>query len=121
MMMKRVLLLAAATLAGMAAVAQINVDGTSYNVDTIIHRQVGPGVVNTIVRLPEYPLNVYILEADLSNTALTAEATIGQGVVGKTELLVNAAQRQTTATKRPFAACNANFWVVGGSGAPLNQ
>ncbi|MBR1474857.1 MAG: phosphodiester glycosidase family protein [Muribaculaceae bacterium] len=121
MMIKRVLLLAAATLAGMAAVAQINVDGTSYNVDTIIHRQVGPGVVNTIVRLPEYPLNVYILEADLSNTALTAEATIGQGIVGKTELLVNAAQRQTTATKRPFAACNANFWVVGGSGAPLNQ
>ena len=105
----------------MSSQGQIEINGSQYAVDTIIHRQVGPGVINTIVRLPDYPLNVYILETDLSNPAIRVEATIAQNTVGKTEALVSAAKRQTTATKRPFAACNANFWIVSGSGAPLNQ
>ena len=120
--MKRILTIAALIVLGwMAAAAQIIIDNKSYDVDTIIHRQVGPGVVNTIVRLPGYPLNVYILETDLTHPDIRVESTIAYNTVGKTEALVHAAQRQTTATKRPFAACNANFWIVSGSGAPLNQ
>ena len=109
-----------AALACVAAHADVVIDGQAYVADTIVHRQVGPGVTNTIVRLPGYPLNVYVLETDLSNPAIHAEATIGQGIVGKTEGLVNAAIRQTTATKRPLAACNANFWIVSGNSEPWN-
>ena len=120
--MKKILTVAALIVLGwMASTAQITIDNKAYDVDTIIHRQVGPGVVNTIVRLPGYPLNVYILETDLTHPAIRVESTIAYNTVGKTEALVHAAQRQTTATKRPFAACNANFWIVSGSGAPLNQ
>lgn len=111
----------AVLLTATAVQAQITINDKQYAVDTIVHRMVGPGVRNTIVRLPDYPLNVYILETDLTNPGIRVEATIGQNTVGKTEALVNAAKRQTTATKRPFAACNANFWIVSGSGAPLNQ
>ena len=119
--MKRFSLFTTAVMMMATVMAQITINERSYSVDTIVHRQIGPGVVNTIVRLPEYPLNVYILETDLSNPAIHVEATIGKGAVGNTESLVAAAQRQTTATRRPFAACNANFWIVSGSGAPFNQ
>ena len=120
--MKKILIISSLIVLGwMTSSAQITIDNKSYDVDTIIHRQVGPGVVNTIVRLPGYPLNVYILETDLTHPDIRVESTIAYNTVGKTEALVHAAQRQTTATKRPFAACNANFWIVSGSGAPLNQ
>ena len=119
--MKKILTAALIVLGWMASTAQITIDNKAYDVDTIIHRQVGPGVVNTIVRLPGYPLNVYILETDLTHPAIRVESTIAYNTVGKTEALVHAAQRQTTATKRPFAACNANFWIVGGSGAPWSS
>ena len=57
--MKKILTVAALIVLGwMASTAQITIDNKAYDVDTIIHRQVGPGVVNTIVRLPGYTLNV---------------------------------------------------------------
>ena len=119
--MKRYLfLLFVAAMSVPALFAAVDIDGTTYQVDTLIHRQIGPGVMNTVVRLPQYPLNVYVLETDLNNPYNRVETTIANNTVGGTELLTKAYVRNRTATKRPFAACNANFWVVGGSGAPWN-
>ena len=47
--------------------AQITLNGKSCSVDTIMRRQIGPGIVQTIVRVPEYPLNAYVLEMDMNN------------------------------------------------------
>ncbi len=96
----------------MPARADIVVDGVTYHADTLVHRQVGPGLINTIVRLPDFPLNVYVISVDLNNPNNRVETTYGQGVVGKTEQLADAMMRHRTPTKRPLAACNANFWVV---------
>jgi hypothetical protein len=101
--------------------ADFVIDGTTYNVDTLVHRQVGPGMMNTIVRIPGYPLNVYVMEVDLNNPNNRVETTIGYNTVGRTEALTNAYTRNRTATKRPVAACNANFWVVSGNGAPWSS
>ena len=101
--------------------ADMLIDGTQYQADTLVHRQVGPGMVNTIVRLPDYPLNVYVLEVDLNNPNNRVETTIGYNTVGRTEALANAYTRNRTATKRPVAGCNANFWVVTGNGAPWSS
>lgn len=98
--------------------AGINIGGTVYSADTILHRQVGPGIYNTIIRIPDYPLNVYLLEADLNNPYNRVETTIGNNTLGKTELLTNAYHRNRTETRRPIAACNANFWCVTGNGSP---
>ena len=103
-----------------SALATVNIDGTEYAVDTIIHRQIGPGITNTVARIPDYPLNVYILETDLTNPHNRVETTLANNTVGKTELLTDAYQRNRTVNKRPVAGCNANFWVVGGTGAPWN-
>ncbi len=101
--------------------AEFVIDGQTYAVDTLVHRQVGPGMVNTIVRIPGYPLNVYVMEVDLNNPNNRVETTIGYNTVGRTEALANAYTRNRTATKRPVAGCNANFWVVTGNGTPWSS
>ena len=104
---------------GMATLtAGITIGDVVYSADTIMHRQVGPGIYNTIIRIPDYPLNVYLLEADLNNPYNRIETTIGYNTLGRTELLTNAYNRNRTATRRPIAACNANFWCVTGNGSP---
>ena len=109
------LILVLITLCVLPARADIVIDGTTYHADTLVHRQVGPGMVNTIMRLPDYPLNVYVISVDLNNPNNRIETTYARGIVGKTELLSDAVKRHRTATKRPIAACNANFWIVGGN------
>lgn len=110
----------AAVCCGAMAQAAVVIGDKTYEMDTLLHRTIGPGIVNTIVRIPEYPLNVYVLEADVTNPNMRVETTIGYNTVGRTEALVNAYKRNRTATKRPVAACNGNFWIVSGSGAPWN-
>ena len=105
-------LLAFALLAWLPSRADMVVSGNTYHVDTIVHRQVGPGIVNTIIRLPDWSLNVYVVSVDLNNPHNRIETTTAYNTLGKTELLTNAMQRNRTATKRPIAACNANFWVT---------
>ena len=118
---KTFLLLILSILACASARADFVIDNTTYTVDTLVHRQVGPGMVNTIVRIPGYPLNVYVLEVDLNNPNNRVETTIGYNTVGRTEALANAYTRNRTATKRPVAGCNGNFWVVTGNGAPWSH
>ena len=99
----------------LTAHADFVIGGKTYSADTLVRRQVGPGMVNTIVRIPDMPLNVYMVEVDLNNPNNRVETTYGYGTVGKTELLSNAVQRHRTPTKRPLVACNANFWITGGN------
>ena len=66
------------------ATASLIIDGKNYQVDTIFRRQIGPGVVNTIVRLPSYPLNVYILETDLNNPYNRVETTMAYNTLVQT-------------------------------------
>ena len=122
-MMKKnlLLMLVLMVLAGSAARADFVINDNTYRVDTLVHRLVGPGMVNTIVRIPDYPLNVYVTEVDLNNPNNRVETTIGYNTVGKTEALANAYKRNRTATKRPVVGCNANFWVVSGNGAPWSS
>ena len=114
------LFLLAFVLSAFSAGADIVIDGKAYRADTLVYRQVGPGMINVIVRLPDFPLNVYVVTVDLNNPNNRVETTYGRGIVGKTELLADAVKRHRTPTKRPIAACNANFWIVTGSGYPFN-
>lgn len=114
-MKKTLLFMVALAACVLAARADIVIDNKTYHVDTLVHHQVGPGIINTIVRFPDYPLNVYVLSVDLNDPNNRVETTFGHGIIGKTELLSDAVKRHRTPTKRPVAACNANFWVVGGT------
>ena len=41
--------------------ADFVLNGKTYSADTLLRRQVGPGMINTIVRIPGIPLNVYVV------------------------------------------------------------
>lgn len=98
--------------------AAITLGSNTYQADTLFRRQVGPGMVTTIVRLPDYPLNIYITETDLNNPNNRVETTLGYSTVGRSESLLNAVKRNRTATKRPIVACNSNFWCVSAEWPP---
>ena len=104
-----ILIVAAAVL---PARADFILDGKTYSADTMMRRQVGPGMINTIVRIPGIPLNVYVVEVDLNNPYNRVETTYGMNTLGKTETLSSAVRRHRTPTKRPLVACNANVWVT---------
>lgn len=110
-LMKKLLLTLAMTslIAGTAA-ADIVIDGKSYVADTLVHKQVGPGVVHTIVRLPEIPINAYLLETDLTNKYVKAEAMVGNDTLGSVELLSKNASRMRERGLKPIGGCNGNFW-----------
>ena len=61
------LLLLFTMLVWMPVRASFVINGGTYRADTLVHRQVGPGMINTIVRLPQYPLNIYVVAVDLNN------------------------------------------------------
>jgi len=105
----------------LSANAQLILNGKNCTVDTILHRQIGPGVVHTIVRVPEYPLNAYVLEMDMNNTYNRVETTQANNTLGKQEYLTKAYTRHKAMGKKPLAACNASFWVVSGTGKPYTD
>ena len=111
--MKRLnLFLCCAALFAVGAQADVAIGNQQYAADTLFRRVVGPGMTTTIVRLPDYPLNIYVTETDLNNPHNRVETTLGYGTLGRTERLLDAMQRNRTATRRPIVACNGNFWCV---------
>ena len=109
------LLLLMVTAASIPVHADFVLNGKTYTADTMMRRQIGPGMINTIVRIPGIPLNIYVIEVDLNDPNNRVETTYGLNKLGQTEKLSSAVARHRTPTKRPIAACNANFWVVYGN------
>ncbi len=92
--------------------ADIVLDGKTYSVDTIMEKQIGPGVKHLRVRIPDYPLNIFMLEMDMTNPYNRVETTQAKNKLGSTEKLVDAYNRHKAAGKKPLAGCNASFWCV---------
>ena len=90
----------------------VDINGTSYDITTLIDRDLGPGINYKRIRLADFPLNVNILQMDMNNPYNRIETTIGQDQMFKTESLVAAANRQSYAGHEVVAGANANFWCV---------
>ncbi len=111
--MKKITLFVLLTLLSVLTIdAQVVINGKTYCVDTIMQRQVGPGIMHMRVRLPEYPLNAYLLEIDMKNPYNRVETTQAKNLLGKTEKLADAYNRHKGAGKKPITGCNASFWCV---------
>ena len=90
----------------------IMINDKSYDVEYLITREEGPGILYRRVRIPGYPLNVNIVEVDLTNPYNRVETMQASETLYKTEKLETAAKRYTTDEKRVIAGANANFWCV---------
>ncbi|MDD2960501.1 MAG: phosphodiester glycosidase family protein [Muribaculaceae bacterium] len=116
--MNRFLLLIVSFLISYGTVnATLVLNGQEYATDTIFQREVGPGILHTRYRIPDYPLNVYTIVMDLTNPYNKIETTQPFNTIGKQELLADAYIRHKEEGKKPIAGANASFWVVTGHGA----
>ncbi|MGN0211485.1 MAG: hypothetical protein ACI4AN_00895, partial [Muribaculaceae bacterium] len=92
--MRRIFTMTSAVVLGIGSIfAQVVIGEKTYEVDTIAHRQEGPGIVFTQVRLPEFPMNAYVIEMDLNNEYNRVETTLAYNTLGKQETLANAYKR----------------------------
>lgn len=115
--MKKSLLLTlgllAVSLSGVAS-ETVELNGKDYTVNTLIDRDLGPGVRYTRLRVEGYPLNVNMLRIDVTNPYNSVEVQQGQDKLYSTESLVAGAKRHSTTGHVALAGANANFWCVSG-------
>lgn len=111
----RLLILSALTAVSLSITAHaetIAINSKNYSVQRKIERTISPGVKYLRLRLPDYPLNVNMIIADLNNPYCRIETTVANETAKGTEGLVHAAKRLDSPGHHPVAAANANFWVV---------
>lgn len=99
-------------------ISAININGIEKKIDTLEHRQVGPGVLYTRFQLPDYPLSAYILQVDLNNPYNFIETFQAGNQVGRTEAMTTAYNRLNSTAHSTIAGVNGNFWIVSGQGQP---
>jgi len=99
-------------LTSIASAEVISIQGTDYQTDVLIDRDLGPGVNYKRLRIPDFPLNINMVIMDLNNPYNRVETTQGGEQLGKTERLADAYTRQYSEEKRPLAGANGNFWCV---------
>jgi len=92
----------------------ISINGTDYEAETLIQRELGAGVIYKRLRIAEYPLNVNMLFMDMTNPYARIETTQGSETITKTEALANASKRLTSPGHKVLGGANANFWCVSG-------
>lgn len=113
--MKKTLLLGlglcAMTLTSYAA-ETVELNGKEYEINTLIDRDLGPGVRYTRLRIPGYPLNVNMLRIDVTNPYISVETQQASEKLFSTESLVNGAKRNSSPGHVALAGANANFWCV---------
>ncbi len=96
------------------AQSTVDINGTSYPIDTTAHYQTGPGVWHTryTVKIGSNTHNCYLLEVDLTNPYNTIEEWQSSKEIGKTQRLADAYKQLDAINHRPIGGVNCNFWVV---------
>ena len=117
--MRKRLLSGMLLLAGLMASAQVDnilINDKNYHVDVIESQDIGPGIHHYRLRIPDYPLNVNILQMDMNNPYNRIETFQASDTHFKTEKLATAYTRYKNMydDKRPIAGANGNFWCVTG-------
>lgn len=96
----------------------ININGVQKSVDTLVYRQVGPGVMYASLNFPDYPLNVHMMTVDLNNQYNSVETFQANNKVGSVEKMTNVYTRLANSSHSPIGSINGNFWIVSGQNQP---
>lgn len=90
----------------------VDIDGKTYKIDRLIERQIAPGTTYMRIQLPEIPVNINMVIADMNNEYVRIENSPAKGSSKGVELISAAAQRLSTEGHKAVAGQNANFWAV---------
>ncbi len=90
----------------------VEIDGKEYKIDRLIERQIAPGTTYLRIQLPEIPVNINMVIADMDNEYVRIENSPAKGSSKGVELISAAATRLSTEGHKVVAGQNANFWAV---------
>ena len=90
----------------------MDIYGTSYQVDTIEYKQVGPGTMYCHAELPAISQDIYILTIDLENEYTEIETFLGKDCIAGTELVTSACNRHTQPGHDAYCGVNGDFFNV---------
>lgn len=108
---------AAAVPAASQAAGSVDLQGVTYQVDTLFHAQVGPGTTQTSLLLTSGTrhLRAFYTITDLTNTWVTVRAVSGTDNMTGGETVRQMATRKTAPGARYFAGVNGDFWFTSGT------
>lgn len=95
-----------------AQAEKVLIDDKEYEMTRIIERQIGPGTTYLRLQLPEIPVNINMVIADLNNPYVRVENAVANESAKGVELITKAATRLSTDGHKAIAGQNANFWAV---------
>ncbi len=115
--------LALLTVVSLQAQSTVDINGTSYPIDTTMHYQAGPGIWHTryTVNIGSNVHHCYILEVDLTNPYNTIEEWQSSEQFGKTQKMADAYTQMSAENHRPIGGVNCNFWVVSSQNTGYNE
>ncbi|MEG1587674.1 MAG: hypothetical protein RR346_12455, partial [Bacteroidales bacterium] len=89
----------------------IHINGKEY-IKTVLseRKQIVPGVYSHSYSLPDYPLQVFFVEADLTRSELQFEACLSHDSIRGIEPVLEMCTRKSTSDKHVVAAINADFF-----------
>lgn len=95
-----------------AQAEKVLIDDVEYEMTRIIDRQIGPGTQYLRLQLPDIPVNINLVIADLNNPYVRIENSVANESAKGVEKIENATKRLSTEGHKAIAAQNANFWAV---------
>ncbi len=125
-MKKQILLPASFLLAsaiGLSAANTIDLNGTTYNIDTIFHAKVGPGTTQTHLTLqsPTSKLQVFYLTVDKTTPGVTMRSVCATDKVAGNETTSTMAKRKSGNGLLYFAGTNGDFYSTSGRASNGNS
>lgn len=96
-----------------AAAADLHINNQDYAVDTLVVKHpVGPGITYAYYRLPGRPLDIFVLETDLSNPYIHMEVWNGGQAAVASETPSHVGQRYKDAGTDVVAVHNGDFYTT---------
>ena len=96
----------------LSAQGMMDIYGTSYQVDTIEYKQVGPGTMYCYAKLPAISQAIHVLTIDLENQYTEIETFLGKDCIAGTELVTSACNRHTQPGHDAYCGVNGDFFNV---------
>lgn len=94
--------------------AQGNMDiyGSTYRIDTVEYKQVGPGTMYCYAKIYELSQQFHVLTIDLENQYTEIETFLGKDCIAGTELVTSACNRHTREGHDAYCGVNGDFFNV---------
>lgn len=90
----------------------IDINGVGRTVDTLVYKQVGPGVTYCYAHLVDGPEDFHVLTIDMQNPYTSMETFLGKNCVEGSEKVTDACNRHTSEGHDAYCGVNSDFFII---------